>query len=60
MKINEFVSAKRIVSALVIATVIVCGLCLFSSAEGAASLEVGLTNLKYSTNTHIIVTLTAR
>ena len=57
MKINEFVSAKRIVSALVIATVIVCGLCLFSSAEGTASLEVGLTNLKYSTNTHIIVTL---
>ena len=57
MKINGFVNVKRIFSALIITAVLVCGLSLFATAEEATSLEVGLTNLKYSTNTHIIVTL---
>lgn len=57
MKINGFLNAKRIFSALIIIAVLVCGLSMFTAAEETSSLEVGLTNLKYSTNTHIIVTL---
>lgn len=56
MKTNGFVNAKRIFSALAIVAVLVCALCVFASANDAA-LEVGNTNLKYDTYTHIIVTL---
>ena len=57
MKTNGFVNAKRILSVLAIAAVLVCALCVFATANDAASLEVGLTNLKYDSYTHIIVTL---
>lgn len=56
MKTNGFVNAKRIFSALAIVALLVCALCVFASANDAA-LEVGNTNLKYDTYTHIIVTL---
>jgi len=57
MKIRDFVNAKRIFSVLAVVLVLVCGISLSVAAEGESSLEVGTVNLKYSTNTHIIVTL---
>lgn len=58
MKTKRFVKLVQVSLALTIVVALVCALGVYSYAnDGAGVLSIGDTNLKYDTNTHIIVTV---